>query len=99
MSTVVGSIPTLGSTAHRGGKARVPTEPAWHVGLVIALTALIALLSWRPVRNMASRRQLMNVSFDALRLVKTYGAFDDGMTVVSQTKMATGRPWRWRASP
>jgi Lipase maturation factor len=42
---------------------------------VIALTLLVAVLSVRPARNLVGRRQLMNASFDPLRLVNTYGAF------------------------
>ncbi|WP_027943199.1 lipase maturation factor family protein [Amycolatopsis taiwanensis] len=49
--------------------------PSWHRGLVIAVTALIVILSYRPARNLVSRRQLMNFSFDRLHLVNTYGAF------------------------
>ena len=47
----------------------------WHDGLVLALTALILALSWRPARNLVSREQVMNASFDPLHLVNTYGAF------------------------
>ena len=47
----------------------------WHDALVLAVTALVVALSWRPARNLFSRRQLMNASFDPLRLVNTYGAF------------------------
>jgi len=39
------------------------------------LTALVLGLSWWPVRNLFSRRQLMNASFEPLHLVNTYGAF------------------------
>lgn len=53
----------------------LPPAPSWHVALVLGLTALVAVLSWWPVRNMASRRQFMNTSFNALRLVNSYGAF------------------------
>jgi hypothetical protein len=35
----------------------------------------VLVLSWQPVRNLASRRQKMNSSFNSLRLVNTYGAF------------------------
>jgi hypothetical protein len=42
---------------------------------VAALVALVATLSVRPVLNLIGRRQLMNASFDPLRLVNTYGAF------------------------
>jgi hypothetical protein len=43
--------------------------------VVIAVTALVVLLSYRPARNLISRRQVMNRSFDPLHLVNTYGAF------------------------
>ncbi len=49
--------------------------PGWFEGLVIAVTVLVAWLSWRPVRNLVSRRQQMNVSFNAFHFVGTYGAF------------------------
>ncbi len=50
-------------------------SPSWYEGLVIALTVLVAVLSYWPVRNMLSRRQLMNFSFNRLHFVGTYGAF------------------------
>ncbi|RLU80450.1 hypothetical protein CTZ27_35070 [Streptomyces griseocarneus] len=49
--------------------------PGWFQGVVIAATALVTVLSWWPVRNMLSREQRMNMSFNALHLVNTYGAF------------------------
>lgn len=49
--------------------------PVWFAGLVCAVTVLVLVLSRRPVRNMVSRRQVMNRSFDPLHLVNTYGAF------------------------
>lgn len=42
---------------------------------VLGLAVLVALLSVNPVRNLLSRRQLMNASFEPLHLVNTYGAF------------------------
>ena len=39
------------------------------------VTAIVLGLSWRPARNLFSRRQLMNASFEPLHLVNTYGAF------------------------
>ncbi|MEU3949516.1 lipase maturation factor family protein [Streptomyces sp. NPDC029526] len=54
---------------------RVPGPPTWYVVVVLAVSALLLLLSHRPVRNMVSRRQVMNRSFDPLHLVNTYGAF------------------------
>src|SRR5690349_7132861 len=49
--------------------------PLWWQWLVIAVTAVVLVLSYRPVRNLVSRRQLMNFSFDPFHLVNTYGAF------------------------
>jgi hypothetical protein len=49
--------------------------PAWFVGAATAVTVLVALLSYWPVRNLFGRRQLMNYSFNRLHLVNTYGAF------------------------
>jgi hypothetical protein len=49
--------------------------PIWYLGVVIAVTALIVFLSYRPARNLLSRRQIMNASFDPFHIVGTYGAF------------------------
>jgi hypothetical protein len=49
--------------------------PLWWQWLVIALTVLVVILSIRPARNLISRHQLMNYSFDPFHLVNTYGAF------------------------
>ena len=43
--------------------------------LVIAVTLLVLVLSYRPAKNLLSSGQLMNSSFDPLHLVNTYGAF------------------------
>ncbi|MFJ4681752.1 lipase maturation factor family protein [Streptomyces sp. NPDC088789] len=53
----------------------VPGTPLWYVVVVLAVAALLVFLSYRPVVNMVSRRQVMNRSFDPLHLVNTYGAF------------------------
>ncbi|MFJ9950427.1 lipase maturation factor family protein [Kitasatospora sp. NPDC091207] len=49
--------------------------PGWFEGLATALTLAVAGLSYWPVRNMLSREQAMNRSFNRLHLVNTYGAF------------------------
>ncbi|MGH2450605.1 MAG: lipase maturation factor family protein [Candidatus Limnocylindria bacterium] len=55
---------------------RAVTEPVlWHDALVLLVTGLVLVLSYRPARNLISRRQLMNYSFEPLHLVNTYGAF------------------------
>src|SRR5207249_10472829 len=49
--------------------------PLVYVALALACTALIVFLSYRPARNLLSRRQIMNASFDPFHIVGTYGAF------------------------
>ncbi|GGC90949.1 membrane protein [Tersicoccus solisilvae] len=51
------------------------TTPLWWAVLVVAVTVLVLVLSWAPAKNLVSRRQAMNASFDRLHLVNTYGAF------------------------
>ncbi|KUO08913.1 lipase maturation factor family protein [Streptomyces sp. DSM 15324] len=70
--TVVLAVPALDlPTDHR----RLAAPPLWYEVVVLLAAALIVLLSYRPVVNMLSRRQVMNRSFDPLHLVNTYGAF------------------------
>ncbi|KMO73931.1 hypothetical protein BST22_19020 [Mycolicibacterium chubuense] len=53
----------------------VTATPGWFAALVIAGAASTVVLSYWPVANMIGRAQKMNASFNALRLVNTYGAF------------------------
>ncbi|GAB3563172.1 lipase maturation factor family protein [Arthrobacter alkaliphilus] len=53
----------------------VPQTPAWWLAIVLAVTLLLVVLSYWPVRNLLSRQQLMNASFNRWQLVNTYGAF------------------------
>jgi hypothetical protein len=46
-----------------------------HDRTVLALVAVVLVLSIAPTVNLVSTRQLMNASFDRLHLVSTYGAF------------------------
>jgi len=84
--------------------------PAWFEGVVIAATALIAALSYGPARNLLSRRQRMNASFEPLRLVNTYGAFGsitrvrhevivEGTDAASLTPDAVWREYEFKAKP
>jgi len=57
------------------GPSALTVSPPWHVAMVLALSALIVVLSYWPVRNMLGRRQVMNRSFNKLHLGNTYGAF------------------------
>ncbi|MCX4766828.1 lipase maturation factor family protein [Streptomyces sp. NBC_01275] len=65
-------LPALGLPA---GHRSAADAPPWFEAVVLAAAALLLFLSHRPVRNMLSRRQVMNRSFDPLHLVNTYGAF------------------------
>ncbi len=58
-----------------GGGAEMAPPPAWFAVATGALVVLVVLLSYWPVRNMLSRHQAMNASFDPFHLVNTYGAF------------------------
>lgn len=49
--------------------------PGWFQVVVMAMAATMAVLSYWPVRNMASSKQLMNHSFNPLRVANTYGLF------------------------
>ena len=53
----------------------LPDTPLWYEIVVLSVATGLLSLSYRPVRNMLSRRQVMNRSFDPLHLVNTYGAF------------------------
>jgi len=77
-------------------------EPVWFGLMVLAVAGLIVALSWRPARNLLSRRQLMNYSFDPFHVVGTYGAFgsvtkERDEVVISGTTDAVilaGTQWR-----
>ncbi|MGW2564495.1 lipase maturation factor family protein [Streptomyces sp. NPDC001514] len=67
LSAIDGSLVT--------GPHPLPAPPLWYEIVVIAVTVMVLVLSYHPVRNLLSRRQAMNRSFDPLHLVNTYGAF------------------------
>lgn len=51
------------------------STPVWFLIVVLLVTALLLVLSFWPLRNLVSRRQLMNASFNRYHLVNAYGAF------------------------
>jgi len=57
--------------------AQAGTHPApiWFVIVVLTVTVLLVWLSWRPLKNLFSRHQLMNASFNRWHLGNAYGAF------------------------
>jgi hypothetical protein len=96
--------------------AVLPAQPAltpiprWFAGLVIAFTVLTAVLTYYPVRNMISRRQRMNMSFNAFHLVNTYGAFGtvgrtrrevviEGTDAVTVTDQTVWREYEFKGKP
>ncbi len=76
--------------------------PGWYEGAVLAVTAVVLVLSYRPACNLLSRQQLMNYSFDPLRLVNAYGAFGgitrrrDEVIIegTSEPRVTPGTRWR-----
>jgi len=65
---VLGRILPLGETLHA-------PSPVWLMVEVLAVSALLVVLSWWPAKNLVSRRQAMNASFNRWHLVGAYGAF------------------------
>jgi hypothetical protein len=59
-------------------RKRVPDalySAAAYEWVIVAFTLIVIVLSYWPVHNMLSRRQIMNTSFNPYHLVNTYGAF------------------------
>ncbi|MER5843895.1 lipase maturation factor family protein [Streptomyces prasinus] len=70
--TIVLALPVVAFPAASPDTAGAPP---WYAAVVLAVSALLLALGYHPMRNMLSRRQVMNRSFDPLHLVNTYGAF------------------------
>ncbi|PRW65125.1 lipase maturation factor family protein [Actinopolyspora mortivallis] len=73
-TTLLGWLPTQALTP----ATELPQDgstPLWHRAAVLALTALMVVLGYWPVRNMLGSGQVMNRSFNTLHLGNTYGAF------------------------
>ena len=58
-----------------GAPPALAAPPLWFIVAVGAVTALVVVLSYWPVRNLLGGRQLMNAAFNRYHLVNTYGAF------------------------
>lgn len=68
-----GSFP---AATFSGASTPVPPEaPIWFAVLVTVFAATVLVLSYWPIRNLASRDQRMNVTFNPFHLVNSYGAF------------------------
>ncbi|TWH28879.1 lipase maturation factor [Isoptericola variabilis J7] len=68
-------VPDAGTAAGGAAGGAPGGLPVAYVVVVTLAVAGLAALSVRPALNLASRHQLMNASFDPLRLVNAYGAF------------------------
>ncbi|WP_415953283.1 lipase maturation factor family protein [Streptomyces sp. KLOTTS4A1] len=73
--TIALAVSAVDFTPLTGPPPALASPPLWYEIVVFAVVALVLVLSYRPVRNLVSRRQLMNYSFDPLHLVNAYGAF------------------------
>ncbi|MFC8587291.1 lipase maturation factor family protein [Streptomyces sp. NPDC057217] len=72
--TIVLALSAVDASPLTGDRPR-PDPPLWYVVLVVAVTVLVLVRSHRPVRNLLSRHQAMNRSYDPFHLVNSYGAF------------------------
>jgi hypothetical protein len=77
--TIVAMTSALADPALRAvlplGTPTFGATPGWFAAVVVGLALLVLVLSYFPVRNLLSRHQQMNASFDPFRLVNAYGAF------------------------
>jgi hypothetical protein len=88
----------------------LPDPPEWFAVTVSVVTGAMVALSWRPVRNMASRHQIMNASYNPLRVGNTYGLFGhmtrerlevviEGTTDPDPDSDGTWQPYEFKAKP
>ena len=76
---------------------RAGGTPVPYVVLVLLVTAAMLVLSYWPARNLLSKHQLMNASFNKLHLGNTYGAFGSVTRVRHEVVLegsADGVEWR-----
>jgi hypothetical protein len=84
--------------------------PRWFAALVIVFAVLTLILSYWPVRNMISRSQRMNMSFNPFHLINTYGAFGsigrirrevviEGTEEATITEQTVWREYEFRGKP
>lgn len=70
------AVGSCSTAVYSGASMRVPPEaPIWFAVLVTVFAAAVLVLSYWPIRNLASRDQRMNVTFNPFHLVNSYGAF------------------------
>ncbi|MBT2370134.1 lipase maturation factor family protein [Streptomyces sp. ISL-10] len=72
--TIVLALPAVDGSLIVDGP-ELSRAPLWYAVVVLAVSAGLLALSYRPVRNLFSRYQAMNRSYDPFHLVNSYGAF------------------------
>lgn len=75
--------------------------PLWFAVVVLMLTAAMLYWAWEPLRNLFSRDQLMNASFNRWHLSNAYGAFGSitrrrNEVVIEGTMDEPGPGARWQ---
>jgi hypothetical protein len=101
--SILGAVLPWASTA-------LPQPAPWFAFTVVALTSVVVVLSYWPVRNLLGQRQMMNYSFNTLHLVNTYGAFGsvtrhrdeviiEGTADVEPTAASTWREYEFKGKP
>jgi lipase maturation factor len=77
--TMLLTVPSFTNTQlHALVRTQTPgslSSPAAYEWAIVAPSAVLIVLSYWPVHNMLSRRQMMNTSFNPYHIVNTYGAF------------------------
>lgn len=87
----------------------VPAPPLFSAA-IWGVLMLVALLSIRPIRNLISADQVMNINYDPFHLVNTYGAFGsitrvryeiviEGTDEVLPTQASNWRAYEFRGKP
>ncbi|MBO0895845.1 lipase maturation factor family protein [Arthrobacter sunyaminii] len=75
--------------------------PVWFAVVVLAVTLLMLYWAWEPLRNLFSKNQLMNASFNRWHLSNAYGAFGSitrsrNEVVIEGTLDEPGPDAQWR---
>ncbi|HEX5013651.1 MAG TPA: lipase maturation factor family protein [Candidatus Limnocylindrales bacterium] len=73
--TILACVAGIADPAGAAAAGTFTETPLWFAGAVLGMAAVVVVLSWWPVRNMASPGQAMNASFNPFHIVNTYGAF------------------------
>jgi hypothetical protein len=92
------------------GAGPLAPPPGWYVAAVLAVSGLVLVLSYWPIRNLLGSRQLMNFAFNRFHLVGTYGAFGsvtrerheiviEGTTDEEISDRSEWRPYEFKGKP